>query len=147
MATARVTEQQIRVFCMDRPEQNSLLRGVRWSPEEIEAAQIMVVSYFNESPPSISTSYTVESFPFSYAMLTGCAGHLLKSAAINQASNQLTYQLDGVQVADNDKADIFSRMGQQFWDEFKLMVTATKMQRNVADCFGAMGSEWQHLHR
>ncbi|NBQ68973.1 MAG: hypothetical protein EBU46_09140 [Nitrosomonadaceae bacterium] len=147
MATGRLTEGMLRTFLMDRPELNSLLRGVRWSPEEIEAAMVFAVGYFNESSPSTGNSYTVESFPFTFAWLTGVAGHLLKSAAINETSNNISYQLDGVQVNDRDKGELFARMGQQYWDEFKLMTANIKMQQNVSAAFGSNRSEWSNMIR
>lgn len=147
MATGRLTEKDIRLFLMDRPELNSLLRGVRWSPEEIESALTYCVGYFNESSPSTGHSYTIESFPFQFAWLTGTAGHLLRSAAINEVSNNISYQLDGVQVNDKDKGELFARMGQQYWDEFKLMSSNIKMQQNVAAAYSGISSEFGQLAR
>lgn len=132
---------------MDKPELNSLLRGVRWSPEEIESALTFCVGYFNESSPSTGSSYTIENFPFQFAWLTGTTGHLLKSASINESSNNITYALDGVQVNDRDKGELFARMGQQYWDEFKLMTANIKMQQNVSAAYGSNRSEWSNMIR
>lgn len=147
MATSRLTEKDVRMYLMDKPELNSLLRGVRWSPEEVEAALVFAVGYYNEAAPATGDNYTVESFPFQFTLLTGVTGHLLKSASINEASNNISYQLDGVSVNDKDKAEVFGRMGQQYWDEFKVMVTNNKLAKNIANAFGSHASEWSSLHR
>jgi hypothetical protein len=142
MATASITEKDIRVFLMDKPELNPLLRGVRWSPEEIEAALVHCVSCANEMAPPTAV-YTVETFPLRYNLMIGCAGHLLKSASINEANNNLSYQLDGVTVNDKDKSQVFAQLGQQFWDEFKLSVKEMKMAQNLSAAFGGFGSEFR----
>ena len=147
MATPKITEKDIRIFMMDKPELNPLLRGVRWSPEEIDAALVHTVSMFNESPPNTGTYYTIEGFPWRYTLLLGAAGHLLRSASINEASNNLAYQLDGVSVNDKDKAEIFLKLGNQYWQEFKDQVTALKVQENLSMAFGSMESEHRILAR
>lgn len=142
MSTAIVTEQGIRLFMMDKPELNPLLDGVRWSAEEIEFAGITVVDYYNTISPPTGNSFTIENFPYRYLYLIGVCGMLLRGAAINQASNQLTYSADGVTVADNDKAEIFTQMGNQFWAEFKATAEQTKINENISGAFGSISSEY-----
>lgn len=146
MATARISEKDVRLFMMDKPELNPLLRGVRWSPEEIDASIVHVISYYNESPPLIE-SFTAETFPWRFTLLLGIAGHLLRSAAINEASNNLTYQVDNVSVNDKDKAEIFSKLGGQYWEDFKTQVQNIKVSRNIAAAFGSLSSELQRMAR
>ena len=146
MATARITEKDVRMFMMDKPELNPLLRGVRWSPEEIDAAVVHAVSFYNESPPLID-SFTVETFPWRYTLLLGVVGHLLRSASINEASNNIAYSLDNVSVNDKDKADIFLRMGNGYWDEFKSSVMNIKVSKNISLAFGDIPSEYQRIAR
>ena len=146
MSTARVTEKDVRLFMMDKPELNPLLRGVRWSPEDIDSAIVYTVSFYNEFPPLIG-GYTVETFPFRHTLLMGVAGHLLRSAAINQASNNLTYSVDGVNVNDNDKAEIFARLGQQYWEDFKTQVANIKVAQNLSSAFGSSPSELMRVAR
>lgn len=147
MSAAKITEKDIRLYIMDKPELNPLLRGVRFNAEEIDAALIHCVDYFNIASPPTTAQYTIESFPFRYIMLAGVAGHLLRGAAVNEASNQLTYSLDGIQVSDKDKAEIFTRLGVQFWEEFKEMVRDIKLNQNIAAAFGSTCSEYIYLAR
>jgi hypothetical protein len=146
MSTARLTEKDVRMFCMDKPELNPLLRGVRWSPEEIDGAIVHAISYFNETPPFVE-SWTAETFPWRFTLLLGVAGHLLRSASINQASNNLTYSLDSVSVNDMDKSDIFLRLGNGYWEEFKAMVQNIKVAKNISAAFGSVHSELELMVR
>ena len=79
MATAKLSEQDIRLFLMEKKELNPLLRGVRWSTEDIDAAVNRCIDFWNETPPFINPQ-TPSSFPYKYTLLIGVAGHLLKSA-------------------------------------------------------------------
>lgn len=134
------------MFLMDKPELNPLIRGVRWSPEEIDHALVMCVSYYNESPPQVDT-YTAESFPYQYTLLLGVAGYLLKSAAVNEAVNNLQYNLDSVSVNDKDKSDIFLKLGSQYWSEFQTAIQNMKVAKNVSAAFGSVTSEYRTLAR
>ena len=146
MAANRLTEQDIRIFCMDRKELNPLLRGVRWSSEDIDQAIQRVVDYFNETPP-YSISFVISNFPYRYSLLLGVAGHLLRSASINEASNQLNYSADGVTVQDKDKAEIFMRIGNAYWEEFKDKVNTIKITANISNAFGSTPSELDYIAR
>src|SRR5579859_5690061 len=117
MAATKLSEQDIRLFLMDKKELNPLLRGVRWTTEDIDSAINRCVDFWNETPPFINP-LSPACFPFRYTLLIGVSGHLLKSASINEASNQLQYTADGITVLDKDKAEIFAKLGGMFWDEF-----------------------------
>ena len=140
MAATKLTEQDIRVFMMDRKELNPLLRGVRWDTTDIDQAIQRVVDFYNETPPFVG-GYTPASFPHRYMLLIGVAGHLLRSASINEASNQLEYSADGVSVQDKNKAEIFQRIGNAYWEEFKDKAQQFKITVNISNAFGSNGSE------
>jgi hypothetical protein len=148
MATSKLTSTEIRLFLMDNERLNVLLDGVRWSEEDIEFAQKMCVAYFNESAPRIATyQFSVDSFPFDYCMLMWVSGHLLRSAAINQASNNLAYSADGISVNDSDKAQIFTELGKNMQDEAKDMIKQIKVQKNIENAYGIKSSEFAWLVR
>jgi hypothetical protein len=142
MAQTIITPNSIRIFLQDKPEYNSLLDGVRWSDEMINESIINAVDYFNISNPPANNFFTVENFPSRYLLLTGVCGYLLKSASIQQTSNNLTYSADGVQINDNDKGPAFFQMGDQLWKEFKEMSFNWKTNSNVAQCYGTEYSEY-----
>lgn len=142
MSNTVITPEEIRIFLMDTPELNPLLRGIKFSPEEIDQASIHTIDYFNTIPP-LTGMYTLESFPHRYLLLMGATGHLLRSASINQAINQLDYNVDGVQVNDYAKATLFSQLGTQFWQEFQQLAQNVKINQNIAAAFGSVGSEYK----
>lgn len=140
MAAALLTDKDIRIFLMDKPELNPLLNGVRWSAEDIDSAVVNVISYFNSVPPATGNSYTAESFPYRYCLLIGVTGHLLRSAAINEASNQFDYVSDGVSVQDKNKAPVFASMGNSYWEEFRSQVREIKVNQAMHQLYGSIGS-------
>ena len=146
MSATRLDEQSIRLFLMDKKELNPLLRGVRWTTDDIDAAIVRCVDYWNETPPFINAQSPV-SFPYRYTLLIGVAGHLLKSASINEASNQLQYAADGITVQDKDKAEIFAKLGGDFWNEFKDKVSNMKISQNIGQAFGSDVSELMYVAR
>ena len=146
MATAKLDDSAIRMFLMDKKELNPLLKGVRWSTEDVDGAIQRCVDFYNDTPPFIAPQRP-ETFPFKYVLLVGVAGHLLRSAAINEASNQLDYSADGVTVQDKNKADIFLRMGNAYWQEFTDKVGQIKVTVNLSGAFGTIPSELQYMAR
>ena len=142
MATAVITPTDVRRFMLDKPEANTLIEGVRWGQEDIDKAIIDVIDAYNTIPPPVGYVNSVESFPLRYLLLIGVTGHLLRGAAVSEASNQLNYAADGVQVADRDKAQIFTELGNGFWKEFLDMAKQVKISQNVNALLGAIGSEY-----
>ena len=142
MATARITVADVRRFLLDKPSANTLIDGVRWTDEDIDKACVDVVDAYNSVPPPIGFCSSVETFPLRYLLLIGVAGHLLRGAAVSEASNQLTYSAEGVQVADRDRAQIFADLGNNFWKEFMEMAKQVKISQNVNALLGTIGSEY-----
>jgi hypothetical protein len=147
MATPLITEKELRIFAMDRPEFNTLVDGVKFGPEEIEQAQIHVVDYFNLLPPPLSEIFTVENFPSRILMLIGVWGHLLRGASIGETQNELEYSADGVQINDRSHGKAFAELGNQYWQEFIELAKQTKTVRNIHGAFGSHGSEWRYRAR
>ena len=147
MAAPIILESDVRAFLKDKPELNPLIDGVRFSTDEIQRAMIFAVDFFNTLPPPTGNAYTIESFPYAYMLLIGTSGYLLRGAAVNQASNHLTYSADGVQVDDFDKAPIFSKLGSDLWSEYKEMAQSAKISQNIANAYGGVNSEYIYRAR
>jgi hypothetical protein len=144
VATQIVIVEDVRRFMMDRPELNTLFEGVRWSSEDIDKAAEFVVDAFNSWPPVLDANrHTVETFPWRYLLLMGIAGHLLRGAAIGEASNHLTYSAAGVSVGDRDKASIFLDLGNAWWREFQESAKQIKVAQNVNGLLNHVGSEFR----
>lgn len=142
MSAPILTEEKIRNFMMDKPELNTLIQGVRFKAEDIDDASILAVDYFNMASPPTGDSYSIETFPFAYLLLMGTCGILLRGASIQQASNNLSYAAGDVQVNDQDKAEIFMKLGSEFWNEFKEHVRQVKLNQNISNAYGVKYSEY-----
>jgi len=132
MATSIISEKELRIWATDLPALNTLVDGVRWSPEDIEQAIINTVDKFNTIMPPTGMIYTPESFPSRSLLATGVWGWLLKGAAVGEASNNLQYSATGVQINDRDKAQVFMEMGNDFWKEFIESAKELKLSQNIS---------------
>ena len=131
----------------DREELNTLLLGIRFTPEMIEQAMINTVDYYNLMNPPLGLMYSLENFPYRSLLLLGTASYLLRSGAINEAANQLSYAADGVQVNDKDKAQIFMSLAKDMQTEFKELGQQIKMNQNIASVYGVKHSEYIYRRR
>lgn len=147
MATPILTSEEVRLFLQDRTELNPLLLGVRFTPEMIEQAMINAVDYYNLMNPPLGQMHTIESFPYRSLLLLGTAAYLLRSGAINEAANQLSYAADGIQVNDKDKAQIFMTLAQNLQQDFKELGQQIKMNQNIAQIYGVKHSEYIYRRR
>jgi hypothetical protein len=147
MATPILTNEEVRLFLQDREELNPLLLGIRFTPEMIEQAMINTVDYYNLMNPPVLPMHSLESFPYRSLLLLGTAAYLLRSGAINEAANQLTYAADGVQVNDKDKAQIFMSLAAVMQQEFKELGQQIKMNQTIAQAYGVKHSEYIYRRR
>ena len=147
MASPILTQEEIRLFLQDRSELNTLILGVRFTPEMIEQAMINTVDYYNLMNPPTGSMFTIESFPYRALLLLGASAYLLRSASINEAANQLSYSADGIQVADKDKAQIFSSLAENLRQEFKELAQQIKMNHNISQVYGVKHSEYIYRRR
>ena len=147
MAQTVITERELRMWSMDRPELNTLVDNIRFTPEDIEQACYNVVDYFNILPPPNNAAYTVETFPSRALLAIGVWGWLLRGAAIGEASNAMAYSADGVQVNDRDKAEVFTALGSQLWAEFKELASGIKLTQSLNKVYGVKKSEYSWLRR
>ena len=147
MATPILTSEEVRLFLQDRTELNPLLLGVRFTPEMIEQAMINTVDYYNLMNPPTGIMYTLEDFPYRSLLLLGTASYLLRSGAINEAANQLSYSADGIQVNDKDKAQIFMSLSENLQKDFKELGQQIKMNQNIAQIYGVKHSEYIYRRR
>lgn len=147
MANPILTSEEVRLFMQDREELNTLLLGIRFTPEMIEQAMINTVDYYNLMNPPLGIMYSLEDFPYRSLLLLGTASYLLRSGAINEAANQLTYAADGVQVNDKDKAQVFMSLAKDMQQDFKELGQQIKMNQNIASVYGVKHSEYIYRRR
>ena len=147
MATPILTAEEVRLFLQDRVELNPLLLGIRFTPEMIEQAMLNTVDYYNLMNPPLGIMYSIENFPYRSLLLLGTAAYLLRSGAINEAANQLSYSADGIQVNDKDKSQIFMSLSENLQKDFKELGQQIKMNQNIAQIYGVKHSEYIYRRR
>ena len=147
MATPILTAEEVRLFLQDRAELNPLLLGIRFTPEMIEQAMLNTVDYYNLMNPPLGVMYSIENFPYRSLLLLGTAAYLLRSGAINEAANQLSYSADGIQVNDKDKSQIFMSLSENLQKDFKELGQQIKMNHNIAQIYGVKHSEYIYRRR
>lgn len=147
MASPILTAEEVRLFLQDRAELNTLLLGIRFTSEMVEQAMINTVDYYNLMNPPTGYMHTVETFPFRSLLLLGASAYLLRSGAVNEASNQLSYVADGVQINDKDKAQIFMSLSQNLQEDFKELAQQIKINQNIAQVYGVKHSEYAYRVR
>lgn len=139
---AVVTPQRVREFIRDLVGENTLVNGIRFTDSMIEGAQEMAVAFFNEMPPFVKL-YNVETFPYTYALMYGTVGQMLRGAAVGEASNAMNYSNDGVTVNDREtRMQLFSSLGDKFWGEYLEQCKWLKAQIQMNQAFGTSFSEF-----
>lgn len=134
-----LTELDIRIFMRDNcPEANTLLDDYEFSSEEIRTAATLAVDLWNEIPPEIRR-YTVETFPYRYHLLMGAVANLLTMASFRYRRNDLTYQIPGGAVNDQDKWQSYDQMAAALGQQYKQWVQQKKIEMNIES---GWGTDW-----
>jgi len=128
-----ITELDIRIWLRDNnPADNLLLDDYEFTPEELRTAQTLSVDYWNENGPQVHY-YNIETFPYRNAFVRATAANLLFIAAHRYRRNDLSYNIPGGAVNDQDKWKSYDAAGQKLWDEYKRWVTQEKRRINMSE--------------
>lgn len=137
----RISEDDIRLFIRDYPQNNILLDNVQFGHEEIQRAISLVVSEWNSLPPL--TDETVDTIPQSVLML-GTSAWLLMSESILQLRNQSTYEGGGLNIGVDDKSGSYLQLARALKEEWKVTALEVKKFRNIASGFGRIHSGYRY---
>lgn len=137
--------EQVRMFLRDVPgripgsgSENILLDDVEFSDPELDFAKELAVSRFNSSNPPIR-SHTAETIPIDILML-GIAGFLMNAESFRQLRNQSSTSDGEVPLGIDDKHPAYLQLRKFLLDEFDTRLTAYKVQKNMAACWGGVDS-------
>ena len=131
-----ITEVDIRIFLRDNPSTNTLLMDFEFSPEEIRTAATLCIDKWNDTPPFVN-NFTIDTFPFRWALTMGTTANLLTMAAHKFRRNNLTYQVAGGSVDDQNKAPIYDQTASLIAREFNDWMTKAKIAINLGQCWGS----------
>lgn len=132
----------LRLFTMDTPELNRLLRGYEIDEDRLELALILTISDYNSTCPLIG-KVSIGTFPSLYLLMHGGAIQCLKMAGMYQSRNELTYSSGGSSFVRSNKTPYYQAWIQNFASEFESKKLNMKIFFNVARGYGeGFGSEY-----
>ena len=131
-----ITDMDIRIFLRDNPNTNKLLGDFEYTPEELRAAMTYTVDKWNDTPPFIS-NFRIDTFPFRWAYQVGTVAALLAMAAHKFRRDNLTYQVSGGSVDDQNKAPIYDAASAALFKEFNDWMMRTKVAINLSQAWGS----------
>ena len=99
------------------------------------------IDEFNEKYQP-KTRYSPRSFPFRYHWLRATSGYLLEIAARGYARDRLAYSAGGVSVDDKNKMQDYMLLGKDLLAEWRQFIKETKVEMNVAQGWGSVGSHY-----
>lgn len=132
----------LRLFLMDTPELNRLIRNYEIDPERLEFALEMTISDWNTTTPLIG-KVTFGNFPSLYLLVHGGAIQCLKMAGLYQSRNQLDYSASGSSFIRSNKTALYQSWLQNFAAEYEAKKLNYKLQVNVEGAYnGGFLSEY-----
>lgn len=125
----------LRLFTMDTPELNRLIRGYEIDEDRLELAILLTISDWNTTTPLIGKT-NIGNFPSLYLLLHGAAIQCLKMAGMYQSRNELTYNSGGTTIVRSNKTPYYQSWIQNFASEYEAKKLNYKIQRNVEGGYG-----------
>lgn len=138
----RKARKYLRMFTMDTPELNRLIRGFEIDEDRLELAILLTISDWNTTTPVIGKT-SIGTFPSLYLLLHGAAIQCLKMAGMYQSRNELTYSSGGSSFIRSNKTPYYQAWIQNFASEYEAKKLNYKIQRNVEGAYdGGFNSEY-----
>lgn len=132
----------LRLFLMDTPELNRLIRGYETDEDRLELAIVLTISDWNTTTPVIG-KVSIGTFPSLYLLLHGATIQCLKMAGLYQSRNELTYSAGGGSFVRANKTPYYQSWIQNFASEYEAKKLNFKIQKNVEGGYGrGFGSEY-----
>ena len=131
----RKARKYLRLFTMDTPELNRLIRGYEIDEDRLELAIVLTISDWNTTTPVLSST-TLGNFPSLYLLLHGSAIQCLKMAGMYQSRNELTYSSGGSSFIRSNKTPYYQSWSQNFASEYEAKKLNYKIQQNIEGAYG-----------
>lgn len=117
--------------------ENELLGDRQFGLEEICAAAIRTIEYWNNVPPI--TAADTRNFPYANLLQTGIEIHLFEILLEWYRKNRLPYNAGGISVDDMGKLNEYIAAVQSRKQEFIRLVQRTKVSENLRAAFAKLG--------
>jgi hypothetical protein len=136
-----VFREAVRRYLRDQVQLNTLLAGHETDDVSLDLCIELALSDFNTTAPVI-TNYSIKTFPSFIILLYGTIVHVLQSAGVLQARNELNYSSGGVSVQISNKAGLYASWLDRFLKQYEVKKTNLKVQINAAQAWGGIESEY-----
>lgn len=137
-------KRYLRLFMMDTPELNRLIRKYESDDEMLGFALEMAISDWNSTSPLIGNKH-IGNFPSLYILLHGAAIQLLKSQGLRMARNELNYSAGGSSFVRANKSNYYLTWMQNFANEYEAKKRNMKIQANINRGWGGVNSEYDWI--
>jgi len=117
--------------------ENELLGDRQFGLEEICAAAVRTIEYWNNVPPI--TAADTRNFPYANLLQTGIEIHLFEILLEWYRKNRLPYNAGGISVDDMGKLNEYIAAVQSRKQEFIRLVQRTKVSENLRAAFAKLG--------
>lgn len=134
----------LRLFIMDTPELNRLIRGYESSNEQLDLALDLTIDDWNTTPPPIA-AVDYNTFPSLWILLHGATIQLLKMQGLFQTRNFLPYSSAGSSFTRFDKGPQYAQWLSMFNAEYQSRKQNLKIARNIQGAYGGVHSEYYSL--
>lgn len=137
---ATLTNQQIRDYIADSPENNHLIDGLEFTDARIDIAKMLAVDSYNTVPPVRLT--TTESAISNTLMLYGVLWHLYSGQMALAARNQMSYSDGGLTIPIEERYQFYVQMAQMYEQQFKQMAKESKISLNMEKAWGNVPTDY-----
>lgn len=135
-------KKYLRLFLMDQPELNRLVRGYETDAERLELAIILAIDDWNITTPVLNP-VGIGNYPSLFLLLHGAAIQCLKMSGLYQSRNELSYNTGGSSFIRANKTPYYQSWIQNFASEYESKKSNLKMQQNIEAGYGmGFGSEY-----
>ena len=137
---ASITNDQIRAYLADSPENNHLIDGVEFTDSRIDLARMLAVDSYNTLPP---VTMQIDEIRMNNAlMLYGVLWHLYSGQVALAARNQMSYSDGGLTIPIEERYQFYIQMAQMYEQQFKQMAKEEKVSRNMESAWGQVRSDY-----
>jgi hypothetical protein len=137
-------KRYLRLFMMDTPQLNRLIRDYESNDEMLTFAIEMALSDWNTTSPIIGNK-TIGNFPSLYLLMHGAAIQLLKSQGLRMARNELNYSAGGSSFIRANKSNYYMSWMTNFANEYETKKRNVKIQQNINRGWGGVNSEYDWI--
>lgn len=138
MATAKVTVDDIRLNIEDYSDVNIPIYVQQLTDEEIQSAIDYIIDDFNETPPRLSTLYTIATFPSRGLLIDGATMRCFNLTAMKELRGEMQYNDGGISSTISYKFPQFTSLRQELTQKYEQDKYKLKRNLNINLCYGGV---------